>query len=906
MPDLDSDEEEIRRSNVKHELKEIFMRYRENNCDKFGNIIENNLSVKQVKAIKELKTKMSNEGLVCYKTDKTGKLVIDTVDNYAMKMEKHIKNDIEVTEKKVKTIENKLNEHMEHWVGITRAGENTGQTRRIKSNLKTKENQLPVLSGTSKDHKISKNKKEGPELRPIMGANVGPNVGASNFVSQIIRKIADLEDEGFVCKSTEEMLHTFDNFNKSRNLGNSGKRNLIIGSMDIEKWYPNTIPRPTAKRINEMYIKSKLEIKGVDYEKVAKYLGKFLTREEILQENMEEILYIKEGKMKERKKDKSPDTKKANGRGGCNKKNKNINGKNKVTKKVNVENKRKTKKNENGNKNKNKNKVVILKPKREPTEEEKRKMMGKAIEVLIVATTTNHVYKFGKKFRIQAEGGPIGLSCTGEMAECFMTDWDKKLMKKLKNVGIELDVYTRFKDDINVVTEALAKGSKLVEGKLVIDEEKKQLDESKSDSKITMEIIREIAESIDPMIKLTVDTPCNYEGGAIPILDLEVSINPEENNRIDYQFFEKPTKSDKVLLANAAMSAKAMRTILTQECLRRLRNTNVQLGEEVQKKHLNNYMLKLKNSGHSLKYRKEILDSALNGFEKMLIEDRNGTKPLFRNRNWNLNERNDLKNRKKTNWFNNHKKKLENKSEIVYKSVLFVPPTPRGELAKQLKQREAELNKNSIERIKIVEKSGLKMEDNLVKKDPFPDEKCVGIRLEKCMVCTSAGNSNPKISCRKNNVGYSLQCHTCEERNLEQVYEGETSRSAWLRGAEHLMGYKNKDPKNVIFKHKQSDHKNEEMVMKMTVRNSFKDALTRQSNEAVRINRRENKTLLNSKCEMNHPPVARITVEKKQGHAQPQLVGEGNQKISIRFRNRSQQPQQMAANQTSTSSDQGN
>ena len=83
--------------------------------------------------------------------------------------------------------------------------------------------------------KFLKIKKEGPELRPIMGANVGPNVGASNFVSQIIRKIADLEDEGFVCKSTEEMLHTFDNFNKSRNLGNSGKRNLIIGSMDIEK-----------------------------------------------------------------------------------------------------------------------------------------------------------------------------------------------------------------------------------------------------------------------------------------------------------------------------------------------------------------------------------------------------------------------------------------------------------------------------------------------------------------------------------------------------------------------------------------------------------------------------------------------------------------------------------------------
>ena len=58
----------------------------------------------------------------------------------------------------------------------------------------------------------------------------------------------------------------------------------------------------------------------------------------------------------------------------------------------------------------------------------------------------------------------------------------------------------------------------------------------------------------------------------------------------------------------------------------------------------------------------------------------------------------------------------------------------------------------------------------------------------------------------------------------------------------------------------------------MVITGKFRDALTRQSNEAVRIQRRQNKTLLNSKSEMNHPPLARITVEKKQGKAQPKLV----------------------------------
>jgi hypothetical protein len=41
-------------------------------------------------------------------------------------------------------------------------------------------------------------------------------------------------------------------------------------------------------------------------------------------------------------------------------------------------------------------------------------------------------------------------------------------------------------------------------------------------------------------------------------------------------------------------------------------------------------MLKLKNSGYNEKYRKEILDSALKGFAKMLQDDQNDVKPLFR------------------------------------------------------------------------------------------------------------------------------------------------------------------------------------------------------------------------------------------------------------------------------------
>ena len=43
-----------------------------------------------------------------------------------------------------------------------------------------------------------------------------------------------------------------------------------------------------------------------------------------------------------------------------------------------------------------------------------------------------------------------------------------------------------------------------------------------------------------------------------------------------------------------------------------------------------------------------------------------------------------------------------------------------------------------------------------------------------------------KFPCNSNNVGYELQCDTCWERGKTMVYEGETSRSARIRGREHL------------------------------------------------------------------------------------------------------------------------
>ena len=92
-------------------------------------------------------------------------------------------------------------------------------------------------------------------------------------------------------------------------------------------------------------------------------------------------------------------------------------------------------------------------------------------------------------------------------------------------------------------------------------------------------------------------------------------------------------------------------------------------------------MIKLKNSGYGQKYRMEIVDSAMKAFEKMIEDDKNNIKPMYRSKNWNIVERKQLKENNKQNWW----RKGQNKD---FKTDCFLPPTPGGILTKELRKRE--------------------------------------------------------------------------------------------------------------------------------------------------------------------------------------------------------------------------
>ena len=85
----------------------------------------------------------------------------------------------------------------------------------------------------------------------------------------------------------------------------------------------------------------------------------------------------------------------------------------------------------------------------------------------------------------------------------------------------------------------------------------------------TMEVIKDIAESIDDMVKFTVDYPGNHKSTKLPILDVEASMNKEKQNKVEFEFYEKPKIHNKVILSDSAIPTRQKRTILTQEWFQR-------------------------------------------------------------------------------------------------------------------------------------------------------------------------------------------------------------------------------------------------------------------------------------------------------------------------------------------------
>lgn len=103
-------------------------------------------------------------------------------------------------------------------------------------------------------------------------------------------------------------------------------------------------------------------------------------------------------------------------------------------------------------------------------------------------------------------------------------------------------------------------------------------------------------------------------------------------------------------------------------------------------------------------------------------------------------------------------------------------------------------------------------------------------------------------------------CCLCKDKGEDKVYVGESSRTAFERGQEHIHDYEKEHLDSHMSKHHLNDHAQEEKpTFSMKVVKCHTSALTRQIHEAILIQKHE-KNILNSRGEYNRCQLPRLTV----------------------------------------------
>ena len=344
------------------------------------------------------------------------------------------------------------------------------------------------------------------------------------------------------------------------------------------------------------------------------------------------------------------------------------------------------------------------------TEEEKRKLLGKVVEIAVRTTFRNHLYQFEGKFRIQAEGGAIGLRLTGIVARIVMDYWATKFREMARENNITLYLMKKYVDDVNVLMEALGCGIRWNGEKMEWKAEWEAEDKagSEEDDKRTMREIRKMSGSILPFIQFKEEVASECVERKVPMLDFAVWKEVQEDqNRVSgkkteimWEFYEKPVASKLVVMERSALPHRTKITTLTQEIIRRMRNTSRKVGKGRRAEILSKFMKKMRKSGYNSKVRRNVLLAGLKGYYNMVKEEESGGRKVNRPRWEGAGARRLKKLGGKANWFKRKSKNITVKGESGRKggstkgkkncdnkeveTVMFVPQTPGGELMRLL------------------------------------------------------------------------------------------------------------------------------------------------------------------------------------------------------------------------------
>ena len=216
-------------------------------------------------------------------------------------------------------------------------------------------------------------------------------------------------------------------------------------------------------------------------------------------------------------------------------------------------------------------------------------------------------------------------------------------------------------------------------------------------------------------------------------------------------------------------------------------------------------------------------------------------------------------------------------------AVMFIPFTKNSGLAIRYRQSEGNMGALCDYRLKFVERAGKKISDILTTSNPWRGQDCERDRCVPCDTKERTGKDKGQ-DCSKRSLVYETWCLECELKEKEKIekrddlteiekkemmkrirlykYVGETSRSLYERGWEHVHAKDQLHSNSHMLKHAVEEHPGGDLLqIKFGMRaiTFCRSSFERQIMKACKIQEERVKhTILNSKSEFNRSAVLRI------------------------------------------------
>ena len=264
--------------------------------------------------------------------------------------------------------------------------------------------------------------------------------------------------------------------------------------------------------------------------------------------------------------------------------------------------------------------------------------------------------------------------------------------------------------------------------------------ETPSDQRM-MNMLKDIANTLDPDIVMTGDCPSKNATGKMPLLDCQIWVEHSErfpHGQILFSHYRKPMASKLTIQRTSALPQRQKITILSQEVFRILRNSHPKAGE-VWKNDISDFAQRMKNSGWDEETRERVIKQGFTGWIRVLSKEQFQNEPRYRHHDYKRKERDEVKNDKKNNWF-----KTSDTDET--EAVMMIDATPDSELKTII---EDEI-KNTKLKIRVIERPGPKHQYSLMSTNVNERPKC----QKPCMICETKGGGN----CRTKSSVYEIVC----------------------------------------------------------------------------------------------------------------------------------------------------